>query len=134
MERITTIDNGTKVYDASIIRLDASTSDAGPDGYLRNNGTNRSICAGICTKGYLQMWIETNGNPVLLSGDAYDAEDMANDCRAMADEGTDEDDAVSEGAQRIVDACDELAAILKSDAALDDIDRIRSTYAALVTA
>ena len=61
-----TIQPGFKIYAASRVDLDISTRDTTTDGYLKNDGTNRSLYAAISSEGELSLIMATNGDDMML--------------------------------------------------------------------
>ena len=73
--------NSTKIIERSI-RKHSTTADTNREGYLINNGTNRTLCTAVDTEGNLQVYAATNGDPLPLNED-----NAADFCRSIGDNG-----------------------------------------------
>lgn len=73
------ITNSIKIVERSI-RKHSTTADTNREGYLVQNGTNRTLCTAVDTEGDLQVYAETNGDPAPLS-----EENAADFCRTIGD-------------------------------------------------
>lgn len=64
--------NGLAVVASTVRSTGICTSDTNADGYLTTDGTNRQVLHGITTDGTHQLWIATNGGPLLLADNIDD--------------------------------------------------------------
>lgn len=99
---------GIDIYKASIIDLDVATSDHDAQGYLIQNGTNRSLALGISTNGTPMIYMRTNGDSVLLGDDLDNARDF---CESMGDVEDDDNERIRTGANRVLEAVAEVLKI-----------------------
>lgn len=65
MSNLTYITNDLAIKDETIIRH-WSTGDQDEQGYLVQNGTQRTLCEGQCESGEWILFADTNGDPVAL--------------------------------------------------------------------
>lgn len=89
--------NSTKIIERSI-RKHSTTADTNREGYLINNGTNRALCTAVDTEGNLQVYADTNGDPVPLNED-----NAADFCRTIGDNG-----GLESGKARLASIVDEI--------------------------
>lgn len=71
--------NSTRIIERSI-RRHSTTADTNSEGYIINNGTNRTLCTAVDTDGNIQVYAETNGDPLPLTD-----ENAADFCRTIGD-------------------------------------------------
>lgn len=94
------IEQGYAVLQSSITDLDITTRDADGNGYLRNDGGNRSLKHGIMADGTHAIWTDTNGGVAL----GEDLDSATAWCRDMGDAPADDDERARVGAERLMEA------------------------------
>jgi hypothetical protein len=100
MSNVHHVTNEIAVLEASIMHLGIGTADANA-GYLKNDGTNRSLCLGISPDGTPVVYMTTNGDDAALYDDLDEARNF---CRDMGDAEDDDDTRIRDGAKRLLEA------------------------------
>lgn len=113
-----------EVQASSVQDLKIGTADKDNAGYLIQSGVNRCLKSGITTDGRLTIWVETNGNRVLIGEGLWEAAYDMGDIH----EGTEERFAV--GLERILEAVETLRTqYFDNESAKDDLDWYVDEYA-----
>jgi hypothetical protein len=103
---------------ASEVEFDISTADTDEQGYLVQNGTNRSLACGITERGDLTLIMRTNGDDEALCDDVDNTRAMA---LTMSDSPQCD---IKQGFARLRSGIEAMRAIYTTDAAQEQIDEL----------
>ncbi len=109
---------GIGIIRASEVEFDIRTQDTDEQGYLIQNGTNRSLACGVSEHGDLVLLMRTNGDDEALC-------DNLDDVRAIAASMSDApQNDIKQGFSRLRSAVEQMRSMYANDAAQEDIDWI----------
>jgi hypothetical protein len=131
MERTIEIARGVEVHAQSTVSIPVTTRDVDGQGYLRQDGSNRRLAAGIGTDGVIYMYVTDGGGNTMITDDVARTIDI---CRDMSDDGDADaaDDArLRQGLARLRDGVAHLRTIWASQAASEALDWYGEHFAAV---